>query len=685
MNQLDFPITDSASDKLGRDGLAAALAQEIETLDVRRGAVVAIAGPWGSGKSSLLNLTHAHLKNRDVDILEFNPWLYTGAEHLAGSFLAELANLLEPERARRWRRADSVAKAIQRYGELLVALRPVPGGSAVHGAVTGAAAAARGLLAGKEGLEARRNHVVSGLGKHARRVVVLMDDLDRLDTAEIREVLRMVRLVASFPNVVYVLCLDRDAVARALEQEGRPGHDYLDKFLTVTCDVPRLGRELPPAMVLEPLDEVLAGHGVADIDVARFAEVYHRVLRPLLRTPRDAKRLTATLPLAIRNAWPEVSVEDLIALEALRVCAPALHRMLDSSASALTSPGGSAGVQDPKLAGVIDRFVAADVQGGAVARGVIEALFPAAHHHIGGTVWAQGQTREWARQRRVAAGSVLDFYLSRLLPPGKASHRVVEEVRASFTDVTAARAALAAVEDSELLHVLERLEDAELDADAASVAVEVMLDLFPRLPESLPGPFSLDASFAVTRPVLRYLRRLPDAELVPLVDRLVVSAELLGAFHLVMLVGHREGVGHALIPLGLAEALEARFADRLRGTPASDVAATASPLELVYHTLRPADTATSPAMPQVLEPVLTAALLRDGLAITRSGPLGGPLQPKVTGLHWDVLVALFGGGEVVLGAARAQAAAHPADADLAQVAKFAAQYADGWRPPRFGT
>ena len=49
----DDPITTAEDDLLGREGLAEVLAAEISGLDARQGAVVAITGPWGSGKTSL--------------------------------------------------------------------------------------------------------------------------------------------------------------------------------------------------------------------------------------------------------------------------------------------------------------------------------------------------------------------------------------------------------------------------------------------------------------------------------------------------------------------------------------------------------------------------------------------------------------------------------------------------------
>ena len=49
-------------------------------------------GEWGSGKTSLLNLTKQNLKNSNIKIIEFNPWLYSSYNQLVEQFLDELIN-----------------------------------------------------------------------------------------------------------------------------------------------------------------------------------------------------------------------------------------------------------------------------------------------------------------------------------------------------------------------------------------------------------------------------------------------------------------------------------------------------------------------------------------------------------------------------------------------------------------
>src|SRR6266699_362159 len=87
----DNPIRNSAQDVLGRAQVAIHFAEQILSLDASEGVVVGVLGPWGSGKTSLINLARHEFERSCVPILEFNPWMFSGAEQLVESFFVELA------------------------------------------------------------------------------------------------------------------------------------------------------------------------------------------------------------------------------------------------------------------------------------------------------------------------------------------------------------------------------------------------------------------------------------------------------------------------------------------------------------------------------------------------------------------------------------------------------------------
>ncbi len=87
----DNPIRLPKEDLLCRTDAAADFVRQVLELDASEGAAVGIFGPWGSGKTSFVNLVKEALGNKQVSVIEFNPWLFSGAEQLAGRFFSELS------------------------------------------------------------------------------------------------------------------------------------------------------------------------------------------------------------------------------------------------------------------------------------------------------------------------------------------------------------------------------------------------------------------------------------------------------------------------------------------------------------------------------------------------------------------------------------------------------------------
>lgn len=64
------------------------------------------------------------------------------------------------------------------------------------------------------------------------RIIILIDNIDRLTHKQILEILELVKDVADFPNITFVLAFDKKAVSTAITEELKtdPGH-YLEKII----------------------------------------------------------------------------------------------------------------------------------------------------------------------------------------------------------------------------------------------------------------------------------------------------------------------------------------------------------------------------------------------------------------------------------------------------------------------
>ena len=108
----DNPIRRPDEDTLGRSTMATMFAGQVLALDVSEGVVVGVLGRWGSGKTSFVNLARAEFERAGATILDFNPWMFSGAQQLVESFFVELSAQLKirPDLAQ-------VGEDLEEYGE----------------------------------------------------------------------------------------------------------------------------------------------------------------------------------------------------------------------------------------------------------------------------------------------------------------------------------------------------------------------------------------------------------------------------------------------------------------------------------------------------------------------------------------------------------------------------------------
>src|SRR5713101_1110357 len=118
------PIETLAEDQLGRKDFATAVAKVINQWRGRDSLVLAIYGPWGSGKSSLKNMILDALvaQNAKTVPLEFNPWEWSGQERVFEGFFGELSSKVGS--SDKSKEAAKTAMVMRMYGSMLVSSCP---------------------------------------------------------------------------------------------------------------------------------------------------------------------------------------------------------------------------------------------------------------------------------------------------------------------------------------------------------------------------------------------------------------------------------------------------------------------------------------------------------------------------------------------------------------------------------
>ena len=686
----DNPIEQLADDRLGRTSVAAVIAEEIRSVDASKGFVVAVMGPWGSGKTSLVNLARLDLaKEPAIPVLDFNPWMFSGTEQLVDSFFRELSAQLHLKAGR----LDTIASEIEAYGDLLspvadvaTVLSALPFTGWLGRAQNAASAVKRFQERRKLSVTDQRLKLAEKLTSLDQSLVVVVDDIDRLSTAEIREMFKLVRLTASFPNVIYLLAFDRKRVEDALTEQGIEGRNYLEKIVQVSFDIPFLPRGVLASQLGRALSGVLEDFSEdVRFDGGIWTDVLVEVILPLIRNMRDVRRYCASARGTVRALKDDIELVDVLGLEAVRVFLPDVYAELPNAREALTQTGYAAG--SPELKVQIEQLLEAGGKDKKVVSALIERLFPAGLRYMSNTNYGPDWLGKWLTARRVAHAEILGLYLE----------RVAGEKLWAFTD---AERAFTVLDDADALDTflrsieLERLEDViaalqnyegRYPVRGVGPATTVLLNILPILPERPRGFLGLDARLVVTRVVLRLLRQLPNPEEVEHIVRetLPRCSTLSSRFSLIQMVGHQKGAGHKLISASAADELEAELVETVRSAGPTELAQEWDLLRLLYWVQERLPEELS-ALPTHDNPDLNAKILTDGRAEVRSQAMGSRFLERQQRLHWDVLVKLYGSEKDLGQAVDVLEATQPTDQRLIDAIALTRRYLGGWRPKDFG-
>ena len=679
----DNPIRLPEDDVLGRARAADSFADQILSLDISEGVVVGVLGPWGSGKTSFVNLARPKLESSGAAVLDFNPWMFSGAEQLVASFFIELSAQLRlrPELA-------GIGKDVEEYGELFSGLGWLPlVGPWIERGRAATQILAKLLQRRKEGAGARRSKVGKALGELEKPLVVVLDDIDRLTTTEIQDVFKLVRLTANFPNVIYVVAFDRARVEQALSEKGLPGRAYLEKIIQVGVDLPFIPNEVLVEQITKEIDKALSGvENPGPFYEDKWPDIFMEVIRPLVKNMRDVRRYAIAVRGTVKSLDGQVSLTDVLALEAVRVFMPDVFYQLQYSVDGLTTThdiGSSSGLREPPhLKEQVERLLALGKEHTEVIRAMILRLFPAGERHAGSSYHYGSESKSgWLRKRRVAHEDNIRLYLEGVVGEGLKAFNNAEQAWSLMSDQAALDSFFRSLPVDGLERAISSLEtyQDQFTSDHVVPGSIVLLNLYPLLPERPRGMFDFGPRIVVSRVVLRLLRTLKDhtptmsavQQILPQVNSLSAKLEL------VTDVGYRDDAGHKLVAESDAKALEKHWRDEVRAVSSDALVAEKDLIRILLLTKREADP-SEPPLAIADSPNITLELLRSSRSESQRRELTSRAVRRSPRLAWDALVELFDGEDPLRERITKLEATRPENEDeLLQLAK---KYLSGWRP-----
>ena len=252
----DIPLSDINEDKFKVSKYIEGLSKFIRECDTPM--TIAIQGDWGSGKTSIMKLVQNDISSKNIESVWFNTWQYSQfgeQDNLALSLMHNIVKEMSPK-------LDSATsqklKSMLGLAGTLVSqrlLETVMGGVATTTFLQ-KLFSDKDILAKDQELLANKAKLVSELrtqfqilvdekfSSQPGRIVIFIDDLDRLPPKNAVELLETIKIFLDCKKCVFVLAIDYEVVSQGIKAKygellaDEKAKCFFDKIIQVPFKMP---------------------------------------------------------------------------------------------------------------------------------------------------------------------------------------------------------------------------------------------------------------------------------------------------------------------------------------------------------------------------------------------------------------------------------------------------------------
>lgn len=413
----DQPIHKRDHDKFSRRPFAEGVAKVLSERTDASPITIGINGPWGDGKTSVLNMIEEILEdNADVIVTKFNPWLFGSIESLLKGFFDTLSDAL----GRRLTTGRDLTKSFTKHAVTIA--------GSIAGASTGDTADK--LLAGPSIIELKER-VEKSLIKEKKRVVILVDDIDRLEISEIHAIFKLIKLVGDFKHTSYILAFDRDVVANSIasrygDRSQEAGEHFLEKIIQLPLQLPAI----PPSDLfthcLSLINSTLQANNIEAKEdrPGEFALNFQSTFLQELKTPRKCAVYSNVISFSAPLLRNEANLFDLLSIEAVRIFTPDLYHAIRDNKQHFTGASHIPGsIQKTKEAEEIKSIIANAIRkhDPSTKRRLEKfsnQMFPSLGSVYGNTHYGDSTVNSWSKNQRICSEDYFDRYFTYSIPTG---------------------------------------------------------------------------------------------------------------------------------------------------------------------------------------------------------------------------------------------------------------------------
>ncbi len=465
----DKPIEREEDDELGRLSFANSLADYILKWRNEESWVIALTGDWGIGKTSVKNLMSKRIKRNDESmlIIDFQPWEWSSQDLILDAFFRELANTLEIKGKSTFNK--NLAEKLRNYNYYLnnikaitnptikilpIVLGAILGGSFfISSKVSNTSTEAitnlivsilaiwlvffeglGGLLKSvidrndylasenKKSIVELKKDISESLSQLNQPILIIIDDIDRLERHQILTIMQLVKSNADFKNVIFLLLYSKSVLESKIEDDAQTGHEYMEKIIQAEFKVPE-----PDSMVLNHyfidklniiLDKVKGENFEKIFDNSYFTEVFHRRgLTTYFTNLRSVYKFLNSFQFNIlsqfKDGYLEVNLTDFMVLETFRIFEPKLYNAIYNNKTLMLGELNNINhlitIPDEEKTRIATDFL--EENSNEISAALLETIFPAFYYYLG-TTFDLNSPRDKFIKNMISHKEIFDRYFT---------------------------------------------------------------------------------------------------------------------------------------------------------------------------------------------------------------------------------------------------------------------------------
>jgi predicted KAP-like P-loop ATPase len=425
----DHAVKKSSDDLFGRKNFAFRISEIIATRKDKESIAIGIHAPWGEGKTSVLNMIiegleeHLHKENKtllngNIVLFKFNPWRFGDENQLLESFFAALANKIE---GRIETTGEKISDLVRKYSWVATPLEAFKFGFFGVDASINAKETLEKLAEAKPKADITelKERIEKILEESDKKIVVIMDDIDRLDKEEIQAVFRLIKLTADFPNTVYLLSFDIERVSEALAEKygsKEASRSFLEKIIQVSLPLPFLNSGKLIKLTFDNINKLLEDNNIVlqQEQDSEWSYFFISNFSLYLKSPRLVKKYINNLWFSLPTNKDEINVYDLQTIEAIHTFLPELYETIKSSGNMFLLEPASQWFRKEEeqkhienLKKLLETFPEEKKK---TIKEIIQKLFPRTSGAFGNSHYGTDWYERWGKEKRICSPNYFSRY-----------------------------------------------------------------------------------------------------------------------------------------------------------------------------------------------------------------------------------------------------------------------------------